>query len=113
MVFMGVLSLTYRFLAKLLTDGFKLLGLILHLLALLVIVDSQLLQGLQHLLHLLLRGLILCLQAVQLSLEVLMITTGGSQELREGGTSFKVFPKRRISNNFHFTSLIFDQNEQI
>lgn len=82
-VFVDMLLLTYRFLAKLLTDDFKLLGLIFHLLALLVIVDSQLLQSLQHFLHLLLGGLVLRLQAVQLSLKVLMIAPGGSKELQE------------------------------
>ena len=72
------LSPAYRFLVKLLTDGLKLLGFILHLLALLVVVDGQLLQSLEHLLHLVLGGLVLCLQAVQLSLEVLVIAAGGA-----------------------------------
>lgn len=72
----------HRFLVKLLADGLKLLGLILHLLALLVIVHSQLLQRLEHLLHLVLGGLVLCLQAVQLCLEVLVVAARGSQELQ-------------------------------
>lgn len=74
----GSLSQAHRFLAELLADGLKLLGFILHLLALLVIVDGQLLQSLQHLLHLLLGGFVFSLQAVQLCLEVLVIATGRS-----------------------------------
>lgn len=46
---------------------------LLHLLALLVVVDGQLLQGLQHLLHLLLGQLVLRLQAAQLLLDLLVV----------------------------------------
>lgn len=72
----------HRFLVEFLTDGLKLLGLILHLLALLIIVDSQLLQSLENLLHLVLGGLVLCLQAVQFCLQVLMVAARGSQKLQ-------------------------------
>lgn len=80
-VFLNVLP-SHRFLVKLLTDGLKLLGLILHLLALLIIVDSELLQSLQNFLHLVFGGLVLCLQAVQFCLQVLMVTARGSQKLQ-------------------------------
>lgn len=72
----------YRFLVKFLTDGLKLLGLILHLLALLIIVDSKLLQSLENLLDLVLGGLVLCLQAIQFCLQVLMVTARRSQKLQ-------------------------------
>lgn len=64
----------HRFLVKLLTDVLKLLGLILHLLALLVIVDGKFLQRLQHLLHLLLRCFVLHLQTHQLCLQVVVVS---------------------------------------
>lgn len=64
----------HRFLVKLLTEGLKLLGLILHLLALLVIVDGKFLQRLQHLLHLLLRRFVLHLQTRQLCLQVVVVS---------------------------------------
>lgn len=73
----------HRFLVELLADGLKLLRLILHFLALLVVVYGQLLQSLEHLLHLVLGGLVLSLQAVQLGLEVLVITARGGEKLQE------------------------------
>ena len=54
---------------------------LLHFLALLVVVDGQLLQGLQHLFHLLLGQLILRLQAAQLLLDLLMVAPGRRQQL--------------------------------
>lgn len=77
------LRAAHRFLVELLTNGLKLLGLILHLLALLIIVDSQLLQSLENLLHLILGGLVLCLQAVEFCLQVLMVAARGGQKLQE------------------------------
>jgi len=67
---------------------------LLHLLALLVVVDGQLLQRLQHLLHLVLRRLVLRLQTVQLRLEVLVISAGRAEKLQTGersGVLFLVF----------------------
>lgn len=82
----------YRFLAQLLANGLKFLGLVLHLLTLLVVVDGQLLQSLQHLLNLLLGGLVLCLEAVQLSLQVLVIAAGGGEELQTESRSLTSTP---------------------
>lgn len=76
------LSSAHRFLVELLADGLKLLRLVLHFLALLVIVYGQLLQSLEHLLHLVLGGLVLSLQAVQLGLEVLVVTARGGEKLQ-------------------------------
>lgn len=73
--------LAHRFLVELFTDGLKLLGLVFHLLTLLVVVHSQLFQSLEDLLHLIFGGLVLCLQTVQLCLEVLVIAARGGQEL--------------------------------
>lgn len=64
----------YRFFVQFFAESFKLSGFVLHLLAFLVIVDSQLLQGLQNLLHLLLGRFILSQQAVQLGLQHVVVT---------------------------------------
>lgn len=87
--------LAHRFLVELFADGLKLLGLVLHLLTLLVVVHSQLLQSLEDLLHLIFGGLVLRLQAVQLCLEVLVISAGGGQELETSGD-----PKNRTQHIF-------------
>lgn len=55
----GHLPATYHFLGQLIHQQLVLLALLLHLLGLLVVVDCQLLQGLQHFLHLILCGIVL------------------------------------------------------
>lgn len=63
----------YRFFVQFFAESFKLSGLVLHLLAFLVIVDSQFLQGLQNLLHLLFGRFILSKQAVQFGLQDVVV----------------------------------------
>lgn len=55
---------------------------LLHLPALLVIVDGQLLQSLQHLLHLLLGQIVLRLQPTQLLLDLLVVAPRRRQQLK-------------------------------
>lgn len=64
----------YRFFIQFLTESFKLSGLVLHLLAFLVIVDRQFLQGLQNLLHFLFGRFVLSQQAVQFGLQDVVVT---------------------------------------
>lgn len=89
----------HRFLVELLADGLKLLGLVFHFLALLVVIHSQLLQSLEDLLHFILGGLVLRLQTVQLCLEVLVIAARGRQELetfRKSGMQLLIFAAPEI-----------------
>ena len=66
----------YHFLGQLVSKQLVLQAFLLHLLALLVIVDGQLLQSLQHLLHLGLGAVALHLQPAELSLDLVSITFG-------------------------------------
>lgn len=66
---------THRFVGQLLVQLLVAVVLVLHFLALVVIVDGELLQGLQHLLHLLFGGIAVPLQPGQLLLQTLIILT--------------------------------------
>lgn len=69
-------SLTYHFLGQLVRQELVLQALLLHLLALLVIVDGQLLKSLQHLLHLSLGTVALHLQPAEFRLDLVAVTAG-------------------------------------
>ena len=64
---------THLFLHKFLGERLKLLVLVVNLLRLLVVVDGQLLESLEDLLHLLLSALVLLLDPVHLLLEQLVV----------------------------------------
>lgn len=66
---------------QLLVQLFVALVLVVHLLALVVIVDGKLLQSLQHLLHFLFGSVAVLLQPRQLILQTLVVMTAGQQEL--------------------------------
>ena len=74
-------KLPHLFVSEFLSESLVLLTLALHLLALLVIVECQLLQCLQHFLHLILGRVILSLDPRHLCLQHLVVTPGGSNEL--------------------------------
>lgn len=69
-------SPTHHFLCKFFRQELVLHALLLHLQALLVVVDCQLLQGLQDLLHLRLSRFILRLQPPQFRLHLLAVAPG-------------------------------------
>jgi len=92
----------YHFLGQLVSQQLVLHTLLLHLLALLVIVDGQFLQSLKDLLHLSLGTVALHLQSAELSLDLVPITPGGGQELkgrkeRETGREIKTVVYNNIS----------------
>lgn len=72
---------THRFVGQLLVQLLVAVVLVLHFLALVVIVDGKLLQGLQHLLHLLFGSITVPLQPGQLLLQTLILLTAGQQQL--------------------------------
>lgn len=74
-------TLSHLFVGELLSESLILLALALHLLALLVIVEGQLLQRLQHLFHLVLGRVVFSLDPRHLCLQHLVVTPGGSNEL--------------------------------
>lgn len=78
---------THHFLSKLFSQQLVLDALLLHLQALLVIVERQLLQGLENFLHLGLGRVVLGLQRAELRLHPLAVTAGWGQELREAENS--------------------------
>lgn len=67
---------THHFLRQLFSQQFILNALLLHLQALLVIVERQLLQGLENFLHLSLGRVVLGLQPAELRLHPLAVTAG-------------------------------------
>lgn len=76
-------SQTHHFLSKLFSQQLVLHTLLLHLQTLLVVVDRQLLQGLEDFLYLGLSRFILCLQSAELRLHLLTVTPGWCQKLRD------------------------------
>lgn len=78
---------THHFLSKLFSQQLVLDALLLHLQALLVIVERQLLQGLENFLHLGLGRIVLGLQPAELRLHPLAVTAGWGQELRDAENS--------------------------
>lgn len=76
--------MTYHFLSQLISQQLVLQAFLLHLLALLVVVDGQLLQSLKHLLHLSLGTITLHLQPAQLSLNLVSVTTRRGHQLSGG-----------------------------
>lgn len=78
---------SHRFLGQLIRQLLIRPGLVLHFLGLLVVVDGQLLQGLQNFLHFIFGCLIFNLQTCQLLLDLLIVSSCGSQKLgRKEGT---------------------------
>lgn len=74
----------YHFLGQLVGQQLVLQTLLLHLLALLVIIYGQFLQSLEHLLHLSLGTVALHLEPAELSLDLVPVSPGRGQELKEG-----------------------------
>lgn len=74
---------THHFLRQLFSQQLVLDALLLHLQTLLVIVERQLLQGLQNFLHLGLGWIVLGLQPAELRLHPLAVTPRWGQQLRE------------------------------
>lgn len=85
----GHLPAAYHFLGQLVHQQLILLALLFHLLGLLVVVDRQLLQGLQHFLHFVLCSIVLGLQVAQLLLHLLIVSPSGHEQLRERGRAFE------------------------
>lgn len=85
---------TYHFLCQLVSQQLILQALLLHLLALLVIIDGQFFQSLKHLLHLSFGAVALDLKPAELSLDLVAVPSGGSQELR--GKMRGIIEKNRI-----------------
>lgn len=78
-------TVTHHFLGQLISQELILDAFLLHLLALLVIVDGQLLQSLQHFLHLSFGTVTLHLQPAEFSLDLVPISPGRGQQLQAGG----------------------------
>lgn len=75
----------YHFLGQLVGQQLVLQTLLLHLLALLVVINGQFLQSLEHLLHLSLGAVTLHLEPTELRLDLVPVSPGGGQELKKEG----------------------------
>lgn len=95
----GWTSCSYTFLCQLIRQLLVSPGFVLHFLGFLVIIDGQLFQGLQHLLHFILGRLILDLQPGQLLLDLLVIPPRRGQKLGRNITAALSDPKNSSKNN--------------
>lgn len=95
----GWTSCSYTFLCQLICQLLVGPCFVLHFLGFLVIIDSQLFQGLEHLLHLILGRLILNLESSQLLLDLLIIPPRGGQKLGRNITAALSDPKTPLKDN--------------